>query len=172
MSRWFSGKPSNWSRPTLSAFHRPNPAQAGLAIRKHSRRSAAVVARDVGVVAGTCPEPHGNTPCLVKRHHSVCVSGTNRTSLFSSHVDDTKLKSAFSEVSRSRMPTVGMPSFWIWAFGYLYQVVWTNPLGKCGLNLLRLKLNVHTCCQDRFVHRKFVCRARDQTFRDASNTGF
>jgi hypothetical protein len=63
-------------------------------------------------------------------------------------------------------------SFWIWDLGYLDQVVWTNPLGKRGLNLLRRELNVHTCCQDRFVKRKFVCRARDQTFRDAANTGF
>jgi hypothetical protein len=51
----------------FSAFRRPNPAQAGLAIRKHSQRSAAVVARDVGLVAGACPAPDGNTPRLVKK---------------------------------------------------------------------------------------------------------
>src|SRR4029077_15174730 len=54
----------------------------------------------------------------------------------------------------------------------LDEVVWSNPLRKRSLYMLRSELGVHICSHYRLVQGKAVRCTGDQTFRDAANTGF
>src|SRR5262245_10247864 len=57
-------------------------------------------------------------------------------------------------------------------FGYLDEIMGTDPLGKRSLNLLCGELNVFGCRDRRFLQRKTVRLFGQQTFRNAPNTGF
>ena len=50
--------------------------------------------------------------------------------------------------------------------------MWSNPLGKRSLHVLRTELSVHICSDYRLVQRETVRRAGDQTVCDAVDAGF
>ena len=63
----------------------------------------------------------------------------------------------------------GRQSIRLRTFGYLDEVMWANPLRKCGLNLLRGQLDVFACLLGRLVQRKPPGHAGNQGFRDTVN---
>src|SRR5215469_1310319 len=84
----------------------------------------------------------------------------------SSGLADGKTPRRFTEVTSSADESVRR------AFGYLDEVMGTNPPGKCSLNVLRCEFGVLACGYGRFIQGKSACGVGDQIVRDTVNARF